>query len=314
MVRQRTLTPSFQGSNPCGPAIKHHIFIWCFFILSDSGIKSPCFTFTLANQISAFDTRIRSYEKRFVQRCGLAYENQEVFMYSFKSNIRFSEVDNHLYATLPSILTYFQDCSIFHSEFIERGVEYCKQQGFAWLLSSWQIIVERYPKLGEEVTVSTWAYGFKGFFGYRNFSMKDKAGNMIAYANTNWIFTDIKTGHPTRITQDMIDAYSYEPQLEMQVAPRKIAIPAGGTAKEAISVHKFDIDSNEHVNNERYVLMAQEFLPEGFQTYQLRAEYKRAAVYGDTIYPVVSEEEGKITVVLNDENSSPYAVIVFETA
>lgn len=233
-------------------------------------------------------------------------------MYQFQSRIRFSEVDSHLYTTLPSILAYFQDCSIFHSESIGCGVEYCKQQGFAWILSSWQIIVERYPKLGEEITTSTWAYGYKGFFGYRNFTMSDAEGNIIAYANTNWIFTDINTGHPTRITQEMIDAYSCEPPLEMEKAPRKITLPKEGYYGDAISVRKSDIDSNEHVNNERYVIMAQEFLPDGFRTRQLRAEYKNAAVYGDTIYPVITSEENKVTVVLNDRDGSPYAIVEFE--
>ena len=27
------------------------------------------------------------------------------------------------------------------------------------------------PRLGEQVTTQTWAYGMKGFYGYRNFSM-----------------------------------------------------------------------------------------------------------------------------------------------
>ena len=77
-------------------------------------------------------------------------------------------------------------------------------------------------------------------------------------------------------------------------------------------MRKSDIDSNEHVNNERYVIMAQEFLPDGFRTRQLRAEYKNAAVYGDTIYPVITSEENKVTVVLNDRDGTPYAIVEFE--
>ena len=32
--------------------------------------------------------------------------------------------------------------------------------------------MKRYPKLAEHITVSTWPYSFKGFYGYRNFTIK----------------------------------------------------------------------------------------------------------------------------------------------
>ena len=233
-------------------------------------------------------------------------------MYSFKSRVRFSEVDSELKLTLPAILTYFQDCSIFHSDSIGMSVSTMMEGGHAWILSSWQIIIERYADLSEELTVSTWAHGWKGFFGYRNFKMEDAKGNMIAYANTNWIYSDIHTGHPVRIPKEVSDAYSIEPALPMEEASRKIALPKHSIAREPLAVRRADIDSNHHVNNERYVLLAQEFLPEGFVTRQLRAEYRSAAVYGDVMYPFVCEEEDKVTVVLNQAEGKPYAIIEFQ--
>lgn len=233
-------------------------------------------------------------------------------MYSFRSRVRFSEVDSNLQITLPSILTYFQDCSILHSESIGMSINSMMEEGHAWILSSWQIIVERYPALSEELTISTWAYGWKGFFGYRNFKLEDADGAMAAYANTNWIYTDIHTGRPAKIPQKVSDAYNIEPPLDMNVTARKIPIPAEGVARNEYTVRKSDIDSNHHVNNARYVLIAQEFLPEGFITRQLRAEYKSSAKYGDTMYPVVTDEGDKLTVVLNNQTGKPYAVIQFQ--
>ena len=233
-------------------------------------------------------------------------------MYSFQTRVRFSEVDSELHITLPAILTYFQDCSIFHSDSIGLGISRLMQEGHVWILSSWQIIVNRYPALGEELSIGTWAYGWKNFFGYRNFTMTDAEGNLAAYANTNWIYTDIHTGRPTRIPKEVSDAYSIEPPLNMEFSGRKISVPKEGVSAEGVfAVRKSDIDSNHHVNNERYVLIAQEFLPAGFRTRQMRAEYKRSAKYGDTMYPVVTDEGDKITVVLNNKESSPYAVIEF---
>ena len=83
-------------------------------------------------------------------------------MYSFTSRIRFSEVDTHLTLTLGSVIDYFQDCSTFHSEAVGMNIARLSAMKRAWILSSWQIVPVRFPKLGEKVTISTWPYDFHG--------------------------------------------------------------------------------------------------------------------------------------------------------
>lgn len=235
-------------------------------------------------------------------------------MYQFKSRVRFSEVDSHLHMTLPSVINYFQDCSTFHSDSIGQGIETMMNEGHAWILSSWQIIINRYPKFGEEITISTWAHGWKAFFGFRNFKMEDADGNILAYSNTNWIYMNIRTGRPERIPKEVSDLYSCEPAIPMEEASRKISPVADGTAIAPIAVHKYDIDSNNHVNNERYVPMAMECLPDNVTIHQLRVEYRNSAVYGDTIYPVYQQTGDTFKVSLNDKDGNPYAIAEFMLA
>ena len=94
-------------------------------------------------------------------------------MYEFKSRVRYSEIDHRGTLTLPALINYFQDCSTFHSETVGLGMDHLRQKKKAWVLSYWQIIAERYPKLSEKITVGTFATEFKGLFGNRNFYMKD---------------------------------------------------------------------------------------------------------------------------------------------
>ena len=89
-------------------------------------------------------------------------------MYAFDSRIRYSETDSEGYLTLDALLNYFQDCSTFHSEDVGLGIGYMKEIGQVWVLSSWQIVVNRYPKLGEKVKIVTLPYELKVFLGYRN--------------------------------------------------------------------------------------------------------------------------------------------------
>lgn len=81
--------------------------------------------------------------------------------------------------------------------------------------------------------------------------------------------------------------------------------------KDPLLVGKFHIDTNRHVNNGKYIMMAEEYLPEGFRVGQLRAEYKKAAVLSDRICPKVKAEKQKMTVSLENEAGEIYTLIEF---
>ncbi len=232
-------------------------------------------------------------------------------MYKLEGQVRFSECDTTKNITLPGIINYFQDCSSAQSEQIGHGIDYLKERQKAWVLSSWQIIVERYPQLGEEVEVGTWATDFKGLYGMRNFSMKTKSGEMLAYANSIWVFMDVASGRPAKPEKEEVEAYKIEAPLEMDYAPRKIKVPEKAILVDTFPVRKYHIDTNNHVNNCQYVQMALEVLKEDMKIRQVRVEYKKSAVYGDVILPKIAEEAERIVVELCDMEEMPYAVVEF---
>ena len=232
-------------------------------------------------------------------------------MYSFESRVRFSEVDANQQMTLLSVLNYFQDCSTFHSEKAHMNIDELTAYGYAWLLASWQVVICRLPRLGEQIKVNTWAYDFKGFYGHRNFTIEDRQGNVCAYANTLWTFINIKTMHPAKILPDVAAAYELCEEFPMQKTPRKIAILGEGVLADPIKVRKNQIDVYQHVNNAMYIAMAQEFLPEDFEVKQMRAEYKNAALLGEQIYPVCIQQEDLFQVLLKNAEGGIYAVVEF---
>lgn len=232
-------------------------------------------------------------------------------MYTFDARIRYSETDSEGELTLGALLNYFQDASIFHSEDVGVGVKYNKEQHLAWVLSSWQIIVDRYPKLGEEVIVGTYPYDFKGFLGYRNFVIMTKDGEYLAKANTLWTLLNTDNNKPALPTEKMLEKYVLEEKLSMDYASRKIAIPEGGSMDEAIIVKKHHLDTNHHVNNVQFVNMAMEYLPEDFMVGQMRAEYKMQAFLNEELYPYVVKNEKGYVIVLRDKSEKPYVIVEF---
>lgn len=233
-------------------------------------------------------------------------------VYQFDSRVRYSEVDERQNLTLNSVINYFQDCSTFQSEEIGLGIRYLAEKRRAWILSSWQIVIDRLPVFGEKITVQTWAYGFKAFYGDRNFTLLDADGRRLVSANSLWVFMDTESGRPIKIEQEQLDGYTMEKRLNMDYAPRKIRMPEEMVEREHFQVLRHQLDTNHHVNNGQYVQMAHEFLPEGFCLYQTRAEYKKAATLHDVIIPLVHREKGRCTVALCDGEKRPYAVVEFK--
>lgn len=229
--------------------------------------------------------------------------------YTFDSRIRFSEVDHTNRITLPGIINYFQDCSTFHSESLGVGLAYCKEHKRAWILAAWQIEIERYPVLGEHVSISTWATKFDGLFGIRNFCMDDEDGRKAAYANSVWVYMDTEKGRPARPDRQEVDLYGIGEPLEMEYAPRKIELPKEMAPCREYPVRRYHIDTNEHVNNCQYVRMAMEELTGTEEIRRLRVEYKKSAVYGDMICPKAAFEEDRTVISLCDEAGAVYAVV-----
>jgi acyl-ACP thioesterase len=169
-------------------------------------------------------------------------------------------------------------------------------------------------KLGDYITLGTWAYDFKGAYGFRNFIMKDDKDEVLAAANSIWVYVDTETGKPTRIPKDYAasSGYGMEPSYPMEQAERKIDFPDEHIELQPFPVIKSNIDSYNHVNNGQYIKLAEEFLPEHYIVNTMRVEYRAQAVLGDMILPLVANGQGCITIALTDTNKKPYAIIEFQ--
>lgn len=233
-------------------------------------------------------------------------------MYTFDSRIRYSEIDANGTLSVTGIINYLQDCTTFHSEDMGVGVDYMKQVQKAWFLSSWKIEILRRPVLGERITTGTWHYGSKGIYAYRNFGMWDEEEKELVRADSIWILCDMKTGRPLRITEEDVLPYgSCRPRLEMGAVPRKIEIPKEYEQKAGIVVASHHIDTNQHVNNAKYVEIAREAWDSEKEISEIRADYKKAAVLGDILIPRIGKIGEEAVISLCREDGQPYAVVAF---
>lgn len=232
-------------------------------------------------------------------------------MYHWNTRVRYSEVDENARLTVGGLINYLQDCCSFQAEDRQVGIEFLRGHQCAWVIFGWHIEIQRMPVFMEEIDVQTWPYQFSGFYGCRDFRICDKEGSCLARANSLWVLVNTETGRPTRVFDELAAGYEICPPLDMEAPPRKLRIGADAevTRRDPIVVQKSHLDTNHHVNNGQYVQMAMEMIGEKKDISRIRAEYKKPAVLGDTIYPYVAEGQDKVQVELCNGKRVPYAVV-----
>lgn len=233
-------------------------------------------------------------------------------MFSFKERVRYSETDENLQLSMAALINYFQDAATFDSEEGCCNMKYLREHKLAWLLTSWQVEIEHLPVFGENITIKTVPYEFKGFMGLRNCTLEDEKGNIIVKANSIWTLTDMEKLRIVKPSQEVLNGYTLGKKIDMNYKGRKIVLQGEAERKEEILIGQHQIDSNGHVNNAQYVNIAMNLVPKGVQVAELRVEYKNAAYCGDIMIPVVYQQDQVIQVqLLNAKDESTFAVVEF---
>lgn len=233
-------------------------------------------------------------------------------MYSFESKIRYSELGEDGHLSLDGLVNYLQDCACFESEALGIGIGTVYARKRTWVLNFWQIVIDRYPVLGEKMTIATQACGSEKMFGTRNFMLTDERGEYIARAFSIWTLLDMERGRPRMVTPEDVEVYGTAEPLPMEQADRKIPVPReGGIPQKAFLVQEYHLDTNHHVNNVQYVRIATAYVPKEARVRELRVEYKRQAVLGDELLPVLYEIPEGCLVALQDPGGKIFAVVEF---
>lgn len=230
-------------------------------------------------------------------------------MYTYERKVTYSDLSWNGHVDEAQIVRYFQDCSTMQSDALGMGIDFLQQHSHVWMLTSWQILFYRKPELGENIQTATWAYGFDAMYGYRNFTLKDCNSELLAAANSVWVLINTKTGRPERLTSEFVEGYGCEEKFPMDYAPRHIKLPKMWENMQSFEVTKADLDTNCHVNNARYIAMALEYVKDTDHMIQIRAEYKKAAVYKDKIYPRIHRDDDRLTVALCDQEGHIFVVV-----
>lgn len=201
--------------------------------------------------------------------------------------IHYYEVDYRKKALITSLIDYFNDVATFQSEDLGIGIDYMTKNNMAWILYKWDISVNRYPKYGEKVTVKTEPCGVRKFYAYRKFQITDSNGQVLANAKSIWLLINIKERKPLRINEHLINTYGLNDDNNECFKIDNIDKISEAENTIEFKVRYSDIDTNGHVNNEKYAAWLIESVPlEVVLNYTLRnmkITYRKEVKYGEYI-------------------------------
>lgn len=236
-------------------------------------------------------------------------------MYSFSSTVRYSECDSNSRLTIPALVNYLQDCSTFQTESLGHGVRYLAEHHFAWFIMAWQIFVDRMPCYCEPIVVSTWCPTGGATNMHRNFTIADEQGNAIVRADSLWVAFDTERMGPIRMPEGEEIYLTGEPAVDLPPLQRKIKLASEGEPQSPLTISEQNLDTNHHVNNSQYLIMADHIVraqDEDFDLARLYVQYKKSAQLGDVIVPRLHVEKGGYAIDLADEAGASFAIVRME--
>jgi acyl-ACP thioesterase len=185
--------------------------------------------------------------------------------------IRSYEVDFARQATLEGLCRLFLEAAWNHAEALGAGFGHLVAQNRFWVLVRLRILVDRYPRWGDDFVLSTWPRAGKGIFALREFELTDREGDLFVAGSSAWVVLDGTTKKPQRI-EKMLDAIRTGPDRCAMGQELGKVPPCRGPTRVTRGVQYTDIDLNGHVNSGRYLAwLMDSYSFEFHQKYQVRS-------------------------------------------
>lgn len=216
-----------------------------------------------------------------------------------KYEIHYYEVNSKMRCKLPAIINFLEDIGTQQSEKLGGGIEYCKKNNCGWVFYKYDIKIYRYPIFGETISITTEPVGFKKFYGLRKYIIKDEKDTLIGEGTALFFLIDIEKRRPIRIQEEQYGFYGVDGDLDCDISMDKIEKCDEEQYHKEFDIRYSDIDSNNHVNNVKYVEWTIEAVPveivSNYVLKRIKVVFEKETTYGEkiSVSATVKEVEDK---------------------
>lgn len=130
-----------------------------------------------------------------------------------------------------------------------------------WILLNWKVKKMKSLYWNEKFTIKTWPAKHNGPFSIRNYEVYNSEGELVTIASTKWVIMEPNTQKIVRDIEDVVIEYGEYPKMLFESDMPKLKEPQNIEYNYKHIVERRDIDTNNHVNNVKYLEIAYEALP-----------------------------------------------------
>ena len=239
--------------------------------------------------------------------------------YTKTYDINYSDVDSKLRCRISSIINFICDIGTNQSEVLGDTIESLKKKNIAWVFYKYDIKIYKYPMYREKISITTEPFGFRKFYAYRNYLIKNEKGEVLGETMAIFFLIDIEKRRAIRIPKDEYELYDIGGNLKEDIKMDQVRVSDVEENIKEYEVRYRDIDSNGHVNNVNYVEWAIESVPlhvaKNFTIGRVKVVFERETKYGESIRvscSTIEEEESKLITSHIIKNSEGVEVTKLE--
>lgn len=220
--------------------------------------------------------------------------------------VEYVDIDSNNQMSDYGFFKHLQEIGCLHASHCGYGLNDVEKTRVAWIILDWKLKVFSRPSWNAKIHIKTWPSQIDMVSCFRDYVVLDENGNKLAIATSRWILLNVDTHRISKITPDVIDAFSPILPSVFDTEIEKLKEPDSYESVFEYTILKRDIDTNHHLNNLNYIILAKEAIPENMNFSGVEVMYKHQCVLGDTVlfkYHKINENEHIVAVKSMDEKT-----------
>ncbi len=202
-------------------------------------------------------------------------------MFEKRYEFRYSDYKNFDLVKPAAILDIVQDIAIKHSTDKNYGLLKMRNLKLAWLIQGISMHFEKPVSPDFNITAYTAIKNMRGATSERGCIIMQN-GEVVAKTITNWFLFDCERLRPCRIPEDIANAYEIHDFKDDFFTYTKPELMEADKVS-SITVSNREIDTNNHLNNQKSAEILMDALPTDFIFSDMTVFYKRPAYLGDEL-------------------------------